>query len=127
MLEVEVEVLVVEFTNGEGNPCRDGSGLGVSMSVWWPGRLPRAPACVTEAPTAYFRDVVDNSVLAARIVRGSSVKSIVDSSWTSIRYFGAPPFGLLGSVSSFLALPGVTPAAITTTNKSESNRGWSVL
>ena len=33
VVEVDIEVLVAGFTNGESNPCRGGLGLSASMSV----------------------------------------------------------------------------------------------
>ena len=54
------------------------------------------------------------------------MESIADSSRTWIPWSGAHPFALLGSVLGSLALPGVSPAAMTITGRSESNRGWSV-
>ena len=123
VVEVDIEVFVAGFTNGESNPCRDGLGLGVSMYVW----LPWAPACAREATSADCRGVEGTFGLATRVARGSLGKSIADSSWTSIPWFGAPPFAVLGPASGSPVLPGVSPAAITTTNKSESNRGSSVI
>ena len=124
---VIAEVLIADVTDVEGDPCWRGLGLGARLLVWRPTRLPWASARGAEAPSAEFTDLEGNSCIAAMGGGGFSVGSIVDSSWASVPCSGATPIAMLGSLLSSLALPGVSRAAITITNRSESNRGWSVL
>ena len=82
--------------------------------------------CSALIADAVFTDVEGNTCLATVGGGSFSVKSIADSSRTSIPWSGAPPFALSGSLLNSLALPDVSTAAITIANRSESNRGWSV-